>query len=136
MANITFSAPLNPNAFQFYLIASALNVDGNSLATTTLNWQNSATAANSIPVIARCLRKTGTLALTVAALRLNSTIIQPITAASSALMGAGADPVQFLLDTTTSATVLPVSGNFDIVVSSINVSPATFDVLVYGYRIA
>lgn len=129
---VTIPVGISPN--QFYLIASARSVDANSLATTTAIWQNGANAANTIPIAARVFRKTGTLSLLVGSIRLNSTIIQPISSASSLLMGAGADPIQFLLDTTTSATVVPLSGNWDVVVGTINGTAATIDVEIWGFR--
>lgn len=128
------TTPLNASSNQFYLIASARGVDANSLATTTAIWQNGASAANTIPIVARVFRKSGTLLLMVGSIRLNATIIQPISAASSALMGAGSDPIQFLLDTTTSSTVMPATGNWDVVVGTINGSGATIDVEIWGFR--
>lgn len=128
--------PSNASPNQFYLLASGSGIDANSLATTTLIWQGGATAANSIPVLARITRQTGTLALMVGSLRLNTTIVQAISAGSSALMGAAADPIQFMLDTNTSVTVVPLSGNWDLVVGTINAGAATIRIEVWGYRIA
>lgn len=126
--------PSLASANQFYLIAAARGVDANNLATTTAIWQGGASATNTIPMVARMFRKTGTLALMVGSIRLNSTIVQAISAGSSALMGAAADPIQFMLNTTTSATVVPLSGNWDIVVGTINGAPATIDMEIWGFR--
>lgn len=117
---------------QPYLLAFARGVDANSLATTALTWANGMTAATTLPMFARVKRVTGTLSLMVASLRLNTTIIQPITALQSALMGAAASPLNFALDTTTSATVVPGTGNWDIIVGTINGGAATIDVEIWG----
>ncbi len=109
--------PVSTN--QFYLLASG-TVDANALATTALTWANNMSAATTIPMFARVRRVTGTLVLMIGSLRLNSTIIQPISAVQSALMGATANPIIFALDTTTSATVVPLAGNWDLVVGTIN----------------
>lgn len=127
--------PSAASSNQFYLLAAARGLDSNALATTTLTWQNGATAGISIPIVSRITRKSGTLALMVGSLRLNSTIVQAVSAASSLLMGAGADPVQFLLNTNTSATVIPLSGNWDFVVGTINAGVSTIDVEVWGFII-
>lgn len=121
---------------QSYLLASALGADANSLATTTLNWTIGMNAANTIPLYAQVFRRTGTLSLMVATLRLNTVIIQPIAALTAALLGAGADPIGFSLDTTTSTTVIPVAGNWDLTVGTINGTAATIDVMIYGLKIA
>ena len=128
------TAPSTVSSSQFYLLASAQNVDANSVATTALNWQNGASAGNSIPMVGRVFRRTGTLSLLVATLRLNSTIIQPISAVSSALLGAAANPLNFLLDTNVSATVFPLAGNWDINVTTFNGSAATVDVEIWGFK--
>lgn len=121
--------PVSSN--QFYLLASG-TVDANALATTVLSWANNMTAATSIPMFARVRRASGTLALMVGSIRLNTTIIQPISAVQSALMGAGANPLIFALDTTTSATVIPMAGNFDVVVGTINGGASSILVEIYG----
>lgn len=130
---VRLQTPSNVSSNQFYLIAAAIGVDANAIAATNLSWQNAATAANSIPMVARIYRKSGTLSLMIATLRLNSTIIQPISAANSTLLGAGADPIQYLLDTTTSATVVPANGAWDFNVTTINGSGSTVDVEVWGF---
>lgn len=127
---INIPGPVSAN--QSYLLAFARGVDANSLATTTLGWANGMTAATTLPMFARVKRVTGTLSLMVASLRLNTTIIQPITALQSALMGAAASPLNFALDTTTSATVVPGTGNWDIIVGTINGGAATIDVEIWG----
>lgn len=127
---INTPGPVSVN--QSYLLAFARGVDVNSLATTTLTWANGMTAATTLPMFGRVKRITGTLALMVASLRLNTTIIQPITALQSALMGAAASPLNFALDTTTSATVVPGTGNWDIIVGTINGGAATIDVEIWG----
>lgn len=126
--------PVSP--IQSYLIAAGIGVNANTLATTTLVWSNGMNAANTMPMFAQVFRRTGTLSLLVASLRLNAVIIQPIAALTAALLGAGADPLLFPLGTTTSATIVPVTGNWDIVVGTINGSAATVDVFVYGLKIA
>ncbi len=131
------SNPPGPvSSTQPYLIASAVNIDGNSLATTTLNWNNGASAANTLPMYARIVRRTGTITLLVASLRLNSNIIQPITAIQSALLGSGNDPVIYPLSSLVSVTTVPIAGNWDLVVNTINGSSTTIDVSIYGLKIA
>lgn len=120
---------------QYYLIAVARGVNANSVASTVLSWQGGASAANTLPCVARVLGKSGTLSLMIAALRLNSVIIQPISAASSALLGSAADPITFPLGTTTSAAVTPLSGNWDINVTTFNGTSSTVDVEIYGIRL-
>lgn len=117
---------------QFYLIASAVGVDANSLATTTMNWSAAFTAANTLPMYARLKRATGTLSLLVGSIRLNATIIQPVTALQAALVGATSSTLNFTLDTTTSATNIPAAGNWDVVVGTINGSAATITVEIWG----
>lgn len=129
---MSFTVPSNVSANQFYLLASALAANANAIATTALIWQNGANATNSISLIARVYRNTGTLSLMAGTLRLNATIIQPITAGSSALLGAAADPIQFTLSTNTSAAVMPVSGDWDLNVTSLNTSGATVNVEIWG----
>lgn len=128
------TVPSVASANQFYLISAGRGINANSLATTTLTWQNGATAANTIPIVGRVFGKSGTLSLMVASIRLNSTIIQPVSAASSVLIGAGADPVNFMLNTTVSTTVIPLSGNWDVVIGTINGTGATIDVEIWGFR--
>lgn len=128
------NTPTNASLNQFYLIAVARGVDANSLATTIMSWQNGASAANTIPIIGRVFRKSGTLSLMVASIRLNSTIIQPLSAAASVLLGAGADPTNYMLDTNTSGTVIPISGNWDVVIGTVNATASTIDVEVWGFR--
>lgn len=128
------NTPSNASPIQFYLLAVARGVSANALATTTLIWLNGASAANTIPMSGRVFGKSGTLALMVASIQLNSVAIQPVTAASSVLMGAGADPLVFPLGTTTSASVVPASGNWSIVVSTINGTAATVDCEIWGIR--
>ncbi len=122
--------PVSTN--QPYLLAFGRGVDANALATTTLTWTNNMSALTTLPMFARVKRVTGTLSLMVASLRLNTTVIQPITALQSALMGAAANPLNFALDTTTSATVVPGTGNWDIIVGTINGGAATVDVEIWG----
>lgn len=126
--------PSNASTNQFYLIAVARGVDANSIATTTMSWLSGSSAANTIPMVARVFRRTGTLSLMVGSLRLNSTIIQPLSAASSALLGAGSDPTQFQLDTTTSTTAMPVTGNWDINITTFNGTASTVDAEIWGFR--
>lgn len=128
------TGPVSPN--QVFLIASKLGVDANALATTVLDWQNGASAATTFPMYARVSRASGTLALMVASLRLNATIIQPISAVQSALLGAAAAPLIFSVDTNTSATVIPNTGNYDVVVGTINGGASTIDIYVYGLKVA
>lgn len=126
---INFPGPVSTN--QLYLLASGI-IDANTLATTSLPWLNNMSAATTLPMYARIKRVTGTLSLLIASLRLNTTIIQPITALQSALMGAAASPITFALDTTTSATVIPSAGNWDLVVGTINGGAATISVEIFG----
>lgn len=131
------SNPPGPvSSVQSYLLASVLGANANGLATTTLNWANGMSAANTIPLYAQVFRRSGTLSLMVATLRLNTVIVQPISALNAALLGAGADPIGYSLDTTTSATVIPVAGNWDLTVGTINGGAATVDVFVFGLKIA
>lgn len=133
---MTVTNPPTVSSVQSYLLASVLGANANGLATTTLSWANGMSAANTIPLYAQVFRRTGSLSLMVATLRLNAVIIQPIAALASALLGVGADPIGYSLDTTTSATVIPVAGNWDLTVGTINGSSATLDVFVYGLKIA
>lgn len=126
--------PVSTN--QVYLIAAARSVDANALATTVLSWQNGMSAATTLPMYARITRKTGTLLLMIASLRLNSVIVQPISATQSALLGAGADPLVYPLSSAVSVTIVPISGNWDIVVGTINGGASTIDVEVFGLKIA
>lgn len=121
---------------QVYLLAAARDVNANSLATTTLSWQNGMSAATTLPMYARITRKTGTLSLMTASLRLNSVIVQPISAVQSALLGAGSDPLVYPLSSAVSVTIVPISGNWDIVVGTINGSGATLDCELFGLKIA
>lgn len=135
--SISVANPPGPvSSIQPYLIAFVRGVNANSLATTTMNWNGSNGAGNTFPLFARVLGKSGTLALLVANIRLNGVVIQPITALNSALLGAGTDPITYVLNTTTSASIIPASGNWDIVVGTINGSAATIDVEIYGWRIS
>lgn len=126
--------PSNASPYQFYIIAVARGVNANSIATATLAWVNGTNASNTIPMTARIFGKSGTLSLMVAALRLNAVIIQPISAANSTLLGSGTDPVLYPLGTTTSATVVPGSGNWDINVTTPNGTASTVDVEIWGIR--
>lgn len=125
-------ATVSPN--QFYLIASARSIDANSLATTTLTWAAFMSAANTIPLIARLYRKTGTVSLLVGTLALNGTTIQSIPALTSTLLGAAADPLNLLLSTNTSASIVPISGNWAFTVGTVNGTPSTVDVEVWGFK--
>lgn len=126
------NAPGPVSVNQPYLLAFARGVDANSLATTVLTWANNMNAATTISMFARIRRISGTLSLMIGSLRLNTTIIQPVSAVQSALMGATASPLIFALDTTTSATIVPVTGNWDFVVGTINGGASTIDVEVWG----
>ena len=125
--------PVSSN--QVYLIAAARDVDANSLATTTLGWQNGLNASNTLSLYARVLRKTGTLSLLVASIRLNSVIIQPISAIQSALLGAGANPLIYPLSSAVSVTIVPIAGDWDIVVGTMNGTASTIDIEIYGIKI-
>ena len=117
---------------QFYLLAAARAVDTNALASTVLEWQNGANAANSLPVVARLFRRSGTLSLLIATLTLNGTTVQAISAVQSALLGAAADPLQYPLSSAVAVAILPVSGNWGFTVGTINGTASSIDVLVYG----
>lgn len=130
--SLAVPATVSPN--QFYLIAVARSVDSNSLATTTLTWNANMSAANTIPVIARLYRKTGTISLLVASLTLNGTTIQAIPALTSALLGSSSDPLNFLLSTNTSASVVSLSGNWSFAVGTINGTASTIDIEVWGFK--
>lgn len=121
---------------QAYLLAVARNVDANTLATTALSWQNGMSAATTFPMYARITRKTGTLSLMVASLRLNSVIVQPISAVQSALLGAASDPLLYPLSSAISVTIVPITGNWDIVIGTINGSGATLDCEIWGLVIS
>lgn len=130
--SLAVPATVSPN--QFYLIAVARSVDSNSLATTTLTWNANTSAANTIPVIARLYRKTGTISLLVASLTLNGTTIQAIPALTSALLGSSSDPLNFLLSTNTSASIVSLSGNWSFAVGTINGTASTIDIEVWGFK--
>lgn len=119
---------------QSYLLAAARSVDANTLATTTLAWQGTATAANSFPVAVRIYRRTGTLSLLIGTVLLNSVVIQTVSAIQSALLGAAADPLHYPVSSTTSVTIVPISGNYQFTVGTINGSGATIDVEIWGLR--
>lgn len=124
------------SSVQPYLLAAARGVNANSLGATALTWQGTNSAANTIPMFARVLGKTGTFSLMVASLALNSVVIQPISALNAALLGSGSDPIIYVLNTTTSASVIPASGNWSITVGTINGTAATCDIEVWGWRIS
>lgn len=128
------SNPPGPvSAAQLYLLASA-TVDANALATTALAFQNGATATNSMPLMCRITRLTGTLALMVGTLNLNAVAIQPVSAVQSALMGAAADPVQYPINSLAGVTAVPVAGAYSFTVATINGAGATISVQVYGLK--
>ncbi len=133
---MTVTNPPVVGTVQSYLLAAARNVDSNTLATTTLGWQGTATAANSFPMYAQLYRKSGTLLLLVGTLLLNSVIIQAVSAAQAALLGAGADPLQYPLSSAVSVAILPVAGNYQFTVGTINGSGSTIDIEIWGVRTA
>lgn len=129
-----FQPSLSASANQIFPIASIVGMDANALATTTLNWVAGLNAGNTMPMFVQISRLTGTLSLMIATLNLSATIIQPISAASSVLLGSSSSPVQFSLDTTTSTTAFPNSGNWSVVIGTINGSGATISVTVWGLK--
>lgn len=122
------------SSVQSYLLAAARGVDANSLATTTLAWQGSNSASNSFPVAIRIYRRSGTLALLIGTLLLNSVVLQAVSAVQSALAGAGADPLHYPISSASSVTIVPISGNYQVTVGTINGSAATIDVEIWGLR--
>lgn len=130
MSITTYIPPQNSN--QFYLLADGRSINTNTLATTALTWRNGATAATSMPLMARIYRKTGTLLLLVGTLNLNSVVIQAVSAVQSALLGAAADPLNFAITTNTSATIIPISGDYGFTVGTINGSVSSVDCEIWG----
>lgn len=136
---IIYMNVINPpivSSVQPYLLANAVGVDANSLATTSLNWIGTMNAANTFPLFARIYRVTGTMALLIATLKLNSIVIATILAAESAQLAATTSALQYPLSSTVSVTPMPVAGNYQLTVGTINGSGATITVEVWGFKIS
>lgn len=134
MSSATYTPIPSPN--QFYLLASLRGVSANDLATTALSWQNGANAVNSIPVVARIYRRSGTLSLMIGTLNLNSVVVQAVSAVQSALLGAAADPLQYPLSSAVSVGIVPIAGDWGFTVGTINGTASTIDIEVWGIRTA
>lgn len=125
-----------PSAIQPYLIANAVGVDANSLATTTLNYIGSMTAANTLPLCMRIYRVTGTLALMIGSLKLNNVVIQAVLAAESAVLAATSSALHYPISSTVAVQPIPVAGSYAFTVGTINGGASTITVEVWGLRIS
>ena len=129
--------PLGPvSSIQPYLVAAVRAVDGNALATTALSWQGTASAANTLPLYIRIVPKSGTFSLMVANVQLNGVTMQAISAVQSALIGSSANPLLYPVSSAVGVNVAAVTGNWQVVVATINGSAATFDCEIWGLRIS
>lgn len=126
--------PVSP--IQPYLLANAIGVDSNSLATTTLNWANGLSAANTFPLFVRVYRVTGTISLLVASIKLNSVIIANVLATEAAQLAATTSALQYPLSSTVSVTPMPIAGNYQITVGTINGGASTISIEIYGFKIS
>ncbi len=134
---IQVTLPSVPNIGQnpFILIAKGTNIDGNTLAATTLTYQSNFNASNTLPLFAKITRKSGTVLLLVFTIRLNSNILASCAAIFTALLGSGGDFLTTSLTNNIGATVTSVSSNYDVNVTTINGSAATFDLEIYGIKL-
>jgi hypothetical protein len=128
--------PAAPSAVQPYLIASVASVDANALATTDLSWATGMTAANTIPLFMRVYRATGTLALLIGQLKLNSVIVQTVGAAESVVLAATSSALQYPISSVVGVQVVPIAGNYQFTVATVNGTASTVRVEVYGFKVA
>lgn len=128
--------PATPSAIQPYLIANAIGVDANALATTALNYAAGMTAANTFPLCMRIYRVTGTLALLVGSLKLNNVVIQPVLAAEAAVLAATSSALHYPISSTVAVQPVPVAGSYAFTVATINGGASTITVEVWGLRIS
>lgn len=132
---MTVTNPPVVSTNQLYQLAVG-TIDANALATTALSWLNGATAANSIPLVARVYRVSGTLSLMIGTLNLNAVVVQAVSAVQSALLGAAADPVQYPLSSAVAVAIMPVAGNYGFTVGTVNGTASSIRVEVWGWRVS
>lgn len=123
-----------PSTIQPYLIANAIGVDANTLATTTLNFAPGMSAANTIPLCIRIYRVTGTLALMIGALKLNNITLQAVLAAESAVLAATSSALQYPISSTVAVQPVPIAGSYAFTVGTINGAGSTISIEVYGIK--
>lgn len=126
----------SPSSVQPYLIANAIGVDANALATTTLNYVGSMTAANTVPLFMRVYRVTGTLALLVGSLKLNSVVMQAVLAAESVVLAATSSVLHYPISSTVAVQPVPTVGSYAFTVGTVNGAPSTVTVEIWGLRIS
>lgn len=131
---IVYNPPAAPSSIQPYLIANAIGVDANTLATTSLNWIAGMSAANTFPLFMRVYRATGTLALLVATLKLNSVVIQTIAAAEALVLAATSSALQYPISSAVAVQPIPIAGNYQITVGTINGAGATISIELWGFK--
>lgn len=128
---------LSSSQFPLIVIANKTGIDANALATTTLDYRNGATAANSIPLFARVTRASGTMLLLVFSIRLNAAILHAVAAPVSALMGGSGENLLLPLNSTTASLTVPnATGNYDVVVGTVNGTASTLNIEIYGIKIS
>lgn len=131
--------PTNAQATPYpCILASASNVDANALATTTLAWIGTHSAANSYPQFVKITRKTGTFLLLVLNINLGASLLRANAAVTMALLGAGSSPLLLPLssDTASLAVSISAASNYSAIVATINGSSSTFDLEIWGLRIS
>lgn len=126
--------PAAPSAIQPYLIANAVGVDANALATTSLNWAAGMTAANTFPLCIRIYRSTGTLALLIGSLKLNNVVIQAVLAAEAAVLAATSSALHYPISSTVAVQPVPTTGSYAFTVGTINGAAATLLIEVWGFK--
>ncbi len=124
-------SPIQP-----YLLANAIGVNANVLATTTLTWATGMNAANTCPMFARIYRVTGTLSLLIGTLLLNSVVIQTVAAAESLVLAATSSALHYPISSAVAVQVVPTAGNYQFTVGTINGGASTITIEVYGIKTA
>jgi hypothetical protein len=94
------------------------------------------TAANTIPLFMRVYRATGTLALLIGQLKLNSVIVQTVGAAESVVLAATSSALQYPISSVVGVQVVPIAGNYQFTVATVNGTASTVRVEVYGFKVA
>lgn len=108
-------------------IASALNVDGNALATTALTYESGCSLATYMPYLAVYKYNSGALGICAASLVANGA---PLMANVGLLnVNSGANLVSTIV---TTGVVVANTGNIEVIVGTASLGASSFDVEVYG----
>lgn len=109
-------------------IASVINVNGNSLASTPFIWESGLSLFNALPCFAVVKHRSGTYTLGVIKIDVSTVVLSALVPLNGLANGS---PCIFNILTT--GVVISSGGTLQATIATINGSAATFDVFLYGF---